>query len=151
MSVEPIVINSNLLMLEWTRPKFLAMVAVIVSCAVSIGSMVLVGLAFSFRNWHHLQLAMSVPIFFFLILTRWLSESAQWLIVTNKPQKGLKELRKVAHMNGMKNSGDTLTVEVSIMGDGYDINEIQASHVYELVPKMHYAVIKNTAPFRPCL
>ncbi|GAB1302137.1 Solute carrier family 22, member 30 [Apodemus speciosus] len=41
----------------------------------------------------------------------WLSESAQWLIMTIKPQKCLKEVRKVAQMNGMENSGDTLTVE----------------------------------------
>nr|XP_034372319.1 solute carrier family 22 member 27-like isoform X1 [Arvicanthis niloticus] len=112
MSVEPILTNSNLLMLEWTSPKFLAMMAMLLSCAGSFGNMILAGVAFLFRNWHHLQLAMSVPMFFFLILTRWLSESARWLIVTNKPQKGLKELRKVAHINGMKNSGNTLTMEV---------------------------------------
>ena len=57
--------------LEWTSPKFLAMMAVLSSCAASIGYMILAGLAFLFRIWRHLQLAMSVPIFFFLILTRY--------------------------------------------------------------------------------
>lgn len=54
--------------------------------------------------------------------------------MTNKPEKGLKELKKVAQINGMKDSGDTLTIEVSIMGDVYDIKEIQAWHACELVP-----------------
>uniref|UniRef100_A0A8C8W3E3 Solute carrier family 22 member 9-like n=1 Tax=Peromyscus maniculatus bairdii TaxID=230844 RepID=A0A8C8W3E3_PERMB len=105
--------NCVLLMIEWTSPKFKALVTTLTLCASSFGRIVMTGLAFAFRNWHHLQLVMSVPIFFFLIPTsRWLSESARWLIVTNKPQKGLQELRRVACKNGLKNSGGALTMEV---------------------------------------
>ncbi|XP_060241993.1 solute carrier family 22 member 19-like isoform X1 [Meriones unguiculatus] len=105
--------NSLFLMIEWTSPKFQALVTTLWGCANAFGNTTMAGLAFAFRNWQHLQLVMSVPLFFFLIPTRWVSESARWLIVTNKPQKALKELRKVACKNGMKNSEDILTMEAS--------------------------------------
>ncbi|XP_038175185.1 solute carrier family 22 member 19-like [Arvicola amphibius] len=104
--------NSALLMIEWTKPEFQAMTTTLLVCAAGIGQMTLSGLAFTVQNWHHLQLMMSLPIFFLLVPTRWMSESARWLIATNKLQRSLKELRKVAHINGMKSSGDILTIEV---------------------------------------
>uniref|UniRef100_A0A8C9PI82 Major facilitator superfamily (MFS) profile domain-containing protein n=1 Tax=Spermophilus dauricus TaxID=99837 RepID=A0A8C9PI82_SPEDA len=95
------------------HPKYQAMGTTMAVCATSFGNILLGSLAFAIRNWHTLQLVLSIPMFFFFISSRyeWMSESARWLIINNKPEEGLQELKKAARVNGTKTSADALTIE----------------------------------------
>ncbi|XDB65966.1 hypothetical protein AB1E18_019276 [Capra hircus] len=110
-SIAVIITNNCFLIIEWTRSQSKGMVLTLIYCALSIGQMILGGLAFVFREWRTLQLVVSVPFFAFFLSSRWLVESSRWLIITNKPDEGLKELKMVAHRNGMKNVEETLNLE----------------------------------------
>ncbi|XP_014648457.1 PREDICTED: solute carrier family 22 member 9-like [Ceratotherium simum simum] len=112
LSVITILLNGTMLILEWTLPQFQALGMTLTVCSYSVGQIILGGLAYVIRDWRTLQLVFSVPVFAILLSSRWLAESARWLIITNKPKEGLKKLRQVAHRNGRKNVGNTLTLEV---------------------------------------
>ena len=56
---------------EWTRSQSKAMVITLITCAISIGQIMLGGLAFVFRDWHTLQLVVSIPFFVFFFSSRY--------------------------------------------------------------------------------
>ncbi|KAB1272263.1 Solute carrier family 22 member 10 [Camelus dromedarius] len=110
--ITAIIVNSTMLIVEWVMPRFQAMGTALMFCTYGMGFITIGSLAFAIRDWCTLQLAISVPLFVIFLSSRWLVESARWLIIANKPKEGLKKLRKVAHRNGRKNAGDILTIEV---------------------------------------
>ncbi|XP_014648634.1 PREDICTED: solute carrier family 22 member 24-like [Ceratotherium simum simum] len=143
MCIITIVANCFIIMSEWTGPKSIALMAGIIINFCSVGQTLLGGLAFAIRDWRTLQLTMSIPFFVIFLFTRWLVESAQWLIVTHQLDEGLKELRRVADINGKKDAGEALTIEFvkSTMKEELDASQTKASliHLFR-TPKLRLRV-----------
>ena len=78
------------LVAEWTRSQSKAMVIMLITCAVSIGQMMLGGLAFVFREWRTLQLVVSIPFFVFSFSSRY--EHLSHCVLREPGMKMLAEL-----------------------------------------------------------
>ncbi|XP_068922357.1 solute carrier family 22 member 12 [Petaurus breviceps papuanus] len=130
-AVAGIMMNTGILMMEWTKARAGASVMTVNSLGFSFGQVILSGVAYAVRDWGSLHLAVSMPFFLFFLSSWWLAESARWLIITGKIDRGLHALKKAAVMNGKKDARDTLTIEVvlSTMREELMTTEIQHSVV----------------------
>uniref|UniRef100_A0A452T6Q8 Solute carrier family 22 member 11-like n=1 Tax=Ursus maritimus TaxID=29073 RepID=A0A452T6Q8_URSMA len=105
--VAGIIMTPVTLMVEWTTTRRRAVTITMLGCSYSLGQMILGALAFTIRDWRTLQLAVSMPFFAIFLISWWLPESARWLIIVGKPDQALQELRKVARINGHKQTGSS--------------------------------------------
>uniref|UniRef100_A0A8C4S065 Solute carrier family 22 member 6 n=1 Tax=Erpetoichthys calabaricus TaxID=27687 RepID=A0A8C4S065_ERPCA len=116
MAISGIILNAVSLNLEWIPIKSRTIMGAMNSFSSSTGQIALAGFAYVTRDWRTLQLVISVPIFFFFFYSWWIPESARWLIINKKPDEALKQIRRVARINGHVKEGEAITLEVRISG-----------------------------------
>nr|XP_033812657.1 solute carrier family 22 member 6-A-like isoform X2 [Geotrypetes seraphini] len=106
-----LILNDFSLAMEWMPIKFRDIVFTVLSYCSTVGQLILAGLAYGIRDWHYLQLAVSLPYFIVFLYSWWVPESARWLILNNKPEVALETLKWVAKMNGKQEEGEKMSLE----------------------------------------
>ncbi|XP_069395879.1 solute carrier family 22 member 6 [Paralichthys olivaceus] len=124
MAVSGIILNGVSLKVEWIPTKERTLVGTLTSFFFTFGQMVLAGLADWLRDWRKLQVVVCVPYFLFFAYSWWFSESARWLVLNRQSEKALKNLHRVARINGKPEMIDKLTLEVM---NSHMIKEMESS------------------------
>ncbi|XP_059811405.1 solute carrier family 22 member 6-A-like [Hypanus sabinus] len=106
------IINGLSLLVEWIPTRVRTPTSMTLNFTYTCGQLLLPGIAYSLKDWRSLQLSVSAPFFAFVLCSWWLSESARWLIVNGKEHVALKQLKRVAKVNGREAEGERLTVEI---------------------------------------
>uniref|UniRef100_A0A670YVF5 Major facilitator superfamily (MFS) profile domain-containing protein n=1 Tax=Pseudonaja textilis TaxID=8673 RepID=A0A670YVF5_PSETE len=112
MAMSGISLNSVSLCMEWIPSKYRAIVGTTNGYSYTTGQFILAGVAYLIRDWRWLQLAVSLPFFVFFLYSWFFVESARWLAISGNHEKAVQGLKKAAWINGKKEEGNKLSVEV---------------------------------------
>ncbi|XP_067831807.1 solute carrier family 22 member 6-A-like isoform X2 [Heptranchias perlo] len=112
VSQSGITLNIFSLTVEWTPTNMRTLISTINGYSYTSGQLLLAGLAYGIRDWRWLQFTVSAPYFIFFLYSWWFPESARWLILNNKTDVALKQLKRVAKLNGKEAEGNKLTTTI---------------------------------------
>ncbi|KAM5247491.1 solute carrier family 22 member 6 [Ctenodactylus gundi] len=112
MALASIAINSMTLNVEWMPIHTRACVGTLMGYVYSVGQFLLAGLAYAVPHWRHLQLTVSLPFFGAFIYAWFFTESARWYSSSGRLELTLKALQRVARINGKREEGAKLSIEV---------------------------------------
>ncbi|KAM3920714.1 solute carrier family 22 member 6-B-like [Leptodactylus fuscus] len=111
MGICGLVINALGLTQEWTPKKYRPSVVIIQGTCLTLGQVILPGVAYALRDWRWLHLTLSLPCVIFHLLIWWVPESYRWLALKKRSQQALQNLNRAARINGEKN-GTFVTLEM---------------------------------------
>ncbi|XP_011869932.1 PREDICTED: organic cation transporter protein isoform X2 [Vollenhovia emeryi] len=120
-------VNSYVICMEIVGTKWRAAITVLYQIPFSLGHMSLAGLAFWFRHWQQLQIAITLPSI--ILLSYWwiVPESPRWLLAVGKQREACKILQRAV-----------------------DVNKVEHVDVPEIVRKhcLHQSLTKTTLDYK---
>ncbi|XP_077204386.1 solute carrier family 22 member 2 isoform X2 [Paroedura picta] len=95
-------LTGYILITEFVGLSYRRTVGIVYQVAFTVGLLVLAAIAYAVPYWRWLQLAVTLPNFFFLLYYWCLPESPRWLIAQKESDKALKIIRRIAKGNKKK-------------------------------------------------
>ncbi|KAM5228758.1 solute carrier family 22 member 1-like [Ctenodactylus gundi] len=88
------------LITEFVGSGYRRTVAILYQVAFTVGLVGLSGVAYAIQHWRWLQLAVSLPAFFFLLYYWCIPESPRWLLSQKRSSQAVKIMEHIAQKNG---------------------------------------------------
>ncbi|NXX00693.1 S22A2 protein, partial [Larus smithsonianus] len=95
-------LTGYVLIAEFVGSKYRRSVGIVYQLAFTVGLLVLTALAYALTHWRWLQLAVTLPNFFFLLYYWCLPESPRWLIAQKQNDKAMEVIKRIAKGNKKK-------------------------------------------------
>ncbi|KAJ7342170.1 hypothetical protein JRQ81_009362 [Phrynocephalus forsythii] len=92
-------LTGYILITEFVGLSYRRTVGIVYQVAFTFGLLVLAAVAYAIPHWRWLQLAVTLPNFFFLLYYWCLPESPRWLLTQQKNDKALKIIKRIAKAN----------------------------------------------------
>ncbi|XP_067831613.1 uncharacterized protein [Heptranchias perlo] len=143
MAMSGVIFNTYYFAVEWIPTRIRTSVITVMNYAYTLGQLVLAGLAYGIRDWRWLQFAVSTPFFIIFLYTWWFPESARWLILNNKTDVALKQLKRVAKLNGKEAEGEKLTTAILKSSMEKELSNIKDT--YSMIDLFRTPVMRKTA------
>ncbi|XP_036823986.1 solute carrier family 22 member 6 isoform X2 [Oncorhynchus mykiss] len=112
MALSGLGLNSFSLIVEWIPTRVRTVVGTGTGYCYTMGQLILAVVAYFIRDWRWLTLAVSVPFYITFLYSWWFLESARWLVLNRKSEQAVKNLKTVARINGRREEGDRINLEM---------------------------------------
>ncbi|KAM7397976.1 hypothetical protein PAMA_006042 [Pampus argenteus] len=112
MALSGLVLNSFSLIVEWIPTRVRTGVGTLTGYCYTLGQLILAVIAYFIRDWRWLTLTVSLPFYGFFLYAWWFHESSRWLVLKNKSDQAIINLKSVAKFNGRHEEGDKIDMKM---------------------------------------